>query len=186
VIAKPASAIQRMEASQCDRLAVANIMEPRGVLKRGPPRWLEKIEHDVDPGSHGSGVIEPRSESSKQVGRNSGRLGVFWHRRATKAASHNRVRKVIRIRTYQCHDPRVAWGGARGVPGEHPDANDAAVRGRSAGVAFHRCQWACAMQATVACVVVLSSGRPCWPRRKGEHEAAAAHAASAVLPRWSG
>jgi hypothetical protein len=65
MVAKPACAIERMEACQRQRLAVADIMKPGGVSERGPPRWLDKVGYDVDPGGYGSGVIEPGPRSRR-------------------------------------------------------------------------------------------------------------------------
>jgi len=54
VIAKPACAVERMEACQCHRLAIADIVEPGGVPQRGPPHRFDELDYDVDPGSNGS------------------------------------------------------------------------------------------------------------------------------------
>lgn len=54
VIAQPACAIERMEACQRGDFVVADIVEPAAVPERGLPRWLDKIDYDVNPGSNGS------------------------------------------------------------------------------------------------------------------------------------
>lgn len=88
MIAKPARAIERMEACQCDRLAIADIVEPCGIPKLGPPRRLDKVDYVIDPGSDGGGMIEPSSESPKKVSRDRGSLRLFSRRPVRNGASH--------------------------------------------------------------------------------------------------
>jgi hypothetical protein len=77
VIAKPACAVERMEARHCDLLAIAHIVEPGGILERRSPVSLDKVDDEVNPRSHGSGVVEPGLQSSEKSSRDTPGLGVF-------------------------------------------------------------------------------------------------------------
>ena len=56
-----------MEGCQREPLAVADIVQPRGIFERGPPVWFDELNDEANSCSHGGRVAEPCVESPRSL-----------------------------------------------------------------------------------------------------------------------